>query len=115
MSLATKTLNKYSQAAKSTRLVASYLSDKLIMWKEDGLIPRWKAVHIIGFSLGAHVAGMIGFQIWDRSGKKIGRITGLDPAGPRFSDNGLWPEDRTEFLDYTDAKFVDVNIGYFFV
>lgn len=57
-------------------------------------------VHIIGHSLGAHTAGFAGKYV---TTGKVGRITGLDPAGPYFYLKG--PEWR---LDPTDAQFVDV-------
>lgn len=56
-------------------------------------------IHLIGHSLGAHISGYIG-QDFDG---KIGRITGLDPAGPLFVDL-----DHQYALDKTDALFVDV-------
>ncbi|KAL3869624.1 hypothetical protein ACJMK2_042289 [Sinanodonta woodiana] len=55
-------------------------------------------MHLIGHSLGAHVAGYTG-----RNMKRAGRITGLDPAGPLFE--GTDPKVR---LDPSDADFVDV-------
>ena len=57
-----------------------------------------KNYHLIGFSLGAHVAGFTGMEI-----KNISRITGLDPAAPLFEG---YPE-RVR-LDPSDAHFVDV-------
>ena len=57
-----------------------------------------KDVHLIGHSLGAQVCGFAGQGL-----DKVGRITGLDPAGPSF--DGLPKEAR---LDKTDADFVDV-------
>ncbi|KAL7292966.1 hypothetical protein TKK_0013417 [Trichogramma kaykai] len=57
-------------------------------------------IHVLGYSVGAHIAGLIANHLPD---DKLGRITGLDPtiffymAGNRSRD-----------LDHTDAHFVDV-------
>ncbi|XP_038067060.1 pancreatic lipase-related protein 2-like [Patiria miniata] len=55
-------------------------------------------VHLIGHSLGAHAAGYAGKHL-----RNIGRITGLDAAGPGFENT-----DAGCRLDRSDAKFVDV-------
>lgn len=55
--------------------------------------------HIVGFSLGAHVAGRAGATI----NGAVPRITGLDPAYPGFS-----VADTDTRLDTSDAAFVDV-------
>ncbi|KAK0094962.1 hypothetical protein PV326_009557 [Microctonus aethiopoides] len=59
-------------------------------------------VHLVGFSLGAHVFGFAGAAI---SGDTA-RITGLDPASPCYGIPLLKSEDGR--LDPTDAKFVDI-------
>nr|CAD7440445.1 unnamed protein product [Timema bartmani] len=60
---------------------------------------RLQDVHIIGHSLGAHVAGIAGASV--QSGK-VGRVTGLDPAYPLFSKRTV-----KERLDASDATLVD--------
>ncbi|CAH1407444.1 unnamed protein product [Nezara viridula] len=57
-------------------------------------------LHLIGHSLGAHIAGVTGQKI--QSGN-IGRVTGLDPAGPLFKVDK--PEER---ISNSSALFVDV-------
>lgn len=59
----------------------------------------YDSFHILGASLGAHVAGYAGHF----SSQKIARITGLDPSGPLF--HSVPAQDR---LDPTDAHFVDI-------
>ena len=57
-----------------------------------------KNIHLIGHSLGAHIAGNIGRYL----NEKLGRITGLDPAGP------LFPKEAQDALSQSDADMVDV-------
>lgn len=77
--------------------VGYYLAEMLTFLVSQGCDP--KSFHLIGHSLGAHVAGFAGFFLdeW-----KIGRITGLDPAKPMYNQ-----VDRSKRLDSTDADFVD--------
>uniref|UniRef100_A0A1I8PI98 Lipase domain-containing protein n=2 Tax=Stomoxys calcitrans TaxID=35570 RepID=A0A1I8PI98_STOCA len=56
-------------------------------------------IHMIGFSLGAQVAG----QTANYLNRRLKRITGLDPAKPMFITVG-----SERKLDATDAEFVDV-------
>lgn len=65
---------------------------------ENGFI-QWNQVGLVGFSLGAHVAGHAGKNV--RRGR-INHIIGLDPAGPLFSVSN--PAGR---LDAGDAVYVE--------
>ncbi|XP_063515696.1 lipase member I isoform X2 [Pongo pygmaeus] len=87
----------YNRAVKNTRKVAVSLSVHIKNLLKHGA--SLDNFHFIGVSLGAHISGFVG-KIFHG---QLGRITGLDPAGPRFSRKP--PYSR---LDYTDAKFVDV-------
>ncbi|CAG5121301.1 unnamed protein product, partial [Candidula unifasciata] len=86
----------YFQSVANARVVAAItalLLQKLVAHGGDKA-----SFHIIGFSLGAHLAGYIGKRL-----PGIGRVTGLDPARPGFEE--VATEAR---LHFTDATIVDV-------
>ncbi|XP_045152369.1 lipase member H isoform X2 [Echinops telfairi] len=87
----------YHHASSKTRNVAQILTKFIDQILAEGA--SLEDIYIIGVSLGAHIAGFVG-KMFDG---ELGRITGLDPAGPLF--NGKPPKDR---LDSGDAQFVDI-------
>ncbi|XP_009474375.1 PREDICTED: pancreatic lipase-related protein 2-like [Nipponia nippon] len=87
----------YTDAVNNVRIVGAELAYLVNFLEKDyGYSPA--NVHLIGHSLGAHAAGEAG-----RRKPGIGRITGLDPAGPLFQYTPTMVR-----LDPSDAKFVDV-------
>ncbi|KAK3600476.1 hypothetical protein CHS0354_023577 [Potamilus streckersoni] len=88
----------YAQAVANTRVVGALIS---LLMKTLDTVARGNSfarMHLIGHSLGAQVAGYAGERTLG-----TGRITGLDPAGPLFTQTD--PKVR---LDPSDASFVDV-------
>ncbi|CAL8098255.1 unnamed protein product [Orchesella dallaii] len=116
-SLSMEPPHKYYEAVVSSSLAGEDVGDFLIKLKNLGLISDWDKVHIIGFSLGCHVAGVAGHRVEQMTGEKVGRITGIDPAGPLFDRFGKLPNDTSKVLDKSDGKFVDIihcNMGYLY-
>ncbi|MGH0185206.1 UNVERIFIED_CONTAM: hypothetical protein FKN15_016772 [Acipenser sinensis] len=87
----------FTQSAHNVRVVGAEISYFLSVLEQDFKYFSSK-VHLVGHSLGSHIAGEAGKRI-----PGIARITGLDPAEPYFQNTPA--EVR---LDPTDARFVDV-------
>lgn len=87
------------------------ISAFLICIIKQGYIAQPSYIHLIGFSLGAQASGIAGSAFKEATGKEIGRITGLDPAG---IDYHILPAGKR--LSKDDAYFVDVvhtNKGFY--
>lgn len=60
----------------------------------------FESFHVIGHSLGGQIAGFVGKRVISKTSSTIGKITGLDPAGPLFFGSFR--------LVPTDAEIVEV-------
>ncbi|KAJ8942722.1 hypothetical protein NQ318_017021, partial [Aromia moschata] len=93
---------EYLSATRGVRIAGRYLGE-FLNWLEQMGVPL-ETIHIIGHSMGAHVAGVAGGRV----GKgRIARITGLDPARPGFENARIEHK-----LDHEDASLVDVVHTY---
>ncbi|KAF5277894.1 hypothetical protein FQA39_LY06046 [Lamprigera yunnana] len=88
----------YCYAYKVAEVVADFLCrlDQILSINVEGL-------HLVGHSMGAQISGLIGHDVQLFCNKTVGRITGLDPAGPLYTGSS-----KSKRLDETDATFVDV-------
>ncbi|KAL9951929.1 hypothetical protein ACROYT_G044684 [Oculina patagonica] len=94
----------YEQAAGNTRLVGAQVAEliRFLISSSSGSPDLAERFYIVGFSMGAQIAGYAGAYLKDR-GMTLGRITGLDPAGPLYTK--VDPKYR---LDQGDAQYIDV-------
>lgn len=102
----------YSLAAGSTRTVARLAATMVKTLVDAGvLVPS--RIHYIGHSLGAQAGGFFGQDVLAMTGSKVGRITGLDPAGPLFEyfDAHL----RKEHADFVDIIHTSMGMGFNFI
>jgi hypothetical protein len=96
-SAGTSTIN-YPLARRRIRDVAPVVARFIEMLNENQFI-NFRFLDIVGFSLGAHAAGLVGKNV---TGGKIQKIVGLDPSGPLFDLNNV-----AERLDAGDAEYVE--------
>lgn len=91
----------YFQSASNTRTAGAYTAvviQNLLRQPSANASKFW----CVGHSLGSHVCGHTGMSM--PSDQQLGRITGLDPAGPAFETN----KDVKIGINPSSAKFVDI-------
>lgn len=89
-----------SQIEWSPRFLAQCIAQMInyLAYHPRGVPPE--ALHLMGYSIGAHIAGLTANFLDDG---KIGRITGLDPTIIFYMGSN-----KSRDLDSSDAHFVDV-------
>jgi len=101
----------YKQAVKNTRCLAELSANLLQQFNSR------PSLHCVGHSLGAHVCGFLSNKLQENGGKRMERITGLDPAGIDWTTRlvgvmkvePILPLPHVDTrLDASDADFVDV-------
>jgi len=100
----------YDDAARNSIDVGEYLGHCLAAMAAQAGISA-AGFHLVGHSLGAHVMGKAGRIFKEVNGEMVGRITGADPAGPRFVDGPIEsaiPELNANRLNPESGSFVDV-------
>ncbi|CAK1543642.1 unnamed protein product [Leptosia nina] len=91
----------YFLATRLMRPVGKHVAEILANLTQSGLNPA--KLELLGFSLGGQTVSYIAKHYYILTGKKISRITALEPAGPcfRFLNS-------TDRLDRSNADFVQV-------
>ena len=100
----------YPQAASNTQLVGRQIAIFISELIERNVLDSSSLIHLSGHSLGGQTAGYAGKYFTRISNAKIGKITGMDPAGPMFElPSRVSESDRKMIhLHKDDADFVDV-------
>ena len=66
----------YPLVIENVPKVGEKIADLISFLRSQGFVNTFESVHLIGFSLGAHAAGIAGSLLQRRLFRKIGRITG---------------------------------------
>jgi pancreatic lipase-related protein 1/phosphatidic acid-selective phospholipase A1 len=91
----------YNQAAADTRSAGRYITaivQRLLQVGGSSPARMW----CVGHSLGSHVCGHAGMYL--PANQRLGRATGMDPAGPLFEVNN----NKLIGINPTSATFVDI-------
>lgn len=94
--------NYFRAALLNTHIVGNVVGNFVNYISLIGISPS--VVTIAGHSLGAHIAGFVGKDLMRYVGQRLGRIIGLDPAGPLFTFPILAPPEN--ILTANDAVYV---------
>uniref|UniRef100_A0A146LY41 Lipase member H-A n=1 Tax=Lygus hesperus TaxID=30085 RepID=A0A146LY41_LYGHE len=98
---------KYLQVVSYTYKIGQFLGKFIYFLIDQGVDPN--NVHVIGHSLGAHIAGFAGKFTKSDHQISLGRITGLAPSYPGYEDNTSQFRLSSDDAKFTDCIFTDYN------
>lgn len=116
------TKKSYERSVTHSYYIGKSIGEFFAQLKQKGF-PA-KNIHAIGHSLGAQILGYAGEEFMNKTGDKIWKITGLDPAGPCFGHSFINEQLRSGLADYVEVyhcnagglgtKSVLADIDFFF-
>jgi len=93
----------YGDAAHNVQYAGIRAAHMLLAMIGSGPKNGLENFHVIGHSLGCHVAGNMGRTITAENGQKLKHITAMEPAGPKFVEGNC----VDIALRKTDAEYID--------
>ncbi|RVE41795.1 hypothetical protein evm_013554 [Chilo suppressalis] len=94
-------IKSYERSVKYVHYIGKALGNMLAKLSKGGISP--KSIHCIGHSLGSQILGQAGEVFFNSTRKKVWRITGLDPAGPCFSNSLMQEQIRSGVAEYVEV------------
>lgn len=91
----------YSRSVSYVYYIGTVLGRFLADLRSKGF-PSSK-IHCVGHSLGSQMLGYAGSAYLNITSEKIWRITGIDPAGPCFSNSFIEDQIRTGLAEYVEV------------
>ncbi|KAL4704439.1 hypothetical protein ACJJTC_014371 [Scirpophaga incertulas] len=91
----------YERSVRYVHYIGNAIGEMLTDLFNGGVSP--KNIHCIGHSLGSQILGRTGEIFINNTGHKIWRITGLDPAGPCFSNSFIQNQIRSGIAEYVEV------------
>ncbi|XP_030032053.2 phospholipase A1 [Manduca sexta] len=91
----------YARSVKYVHYIGKAVAQMLAGLAKGGVSP--KNMHGVGHSLGGQILGQIGEEFTKLTGKKIARISALDPAGPCFANSFTNDQVRAGNAEYVEV------------
>ncbi|XP_013165485.1 PREDICTED: uncharacterized protein LOC106116274 isoform X1 [Papilio xuthus] len=98
----------YLRATTYVRFMGRKLGEVLAAMVKGGTDPA--SIHLIGHSLGSHISGFAGKTLLKLTGRRPGRISALDPAGPCFTHVDADLRVKDSDADYVDCVHSDSGV-----
>jgi pimeloyl-ACP methyl ester carboxylesterase len=88
--------------------ITSEAVGNFVKFLHDNFKLKYENTTLIGFSLGAHIAGLAGAKVLNG---KLGKVVGLDPAGPLFDVNESNNRLSIDSAQYTECLHTGYHLG----
>ncbi|XP_049869557.1 phospholipase A1 VesT1.02-like [Pectinophora gossypiella] len=94
-------VKSYERSVRYVHYIGKAIAGMLAGLTKGGISP--KSMRCIGHSLGSQILGQTGEAFHNITSAKISRITGLDPAGPCFSNSLTQEQIRSGVAEYVEV------------